>query len=40
MRQVVAYDICALVAYSTMTLEQAVTEVVHEKLAPPAARAG
>ena len=32
MRQVVAYDICALVAYRKMTLEQAVTEVVHEKL--------
>ena len=32
MRQVVAYDICALVAYRKLTLEQAVTEVVHEKL--------
>jgi beta-aspartyl-peptidase (threonine type) len=32
MRQVVAYDICALVAYRKMTLDQAVTEVVHEKL--------
>ncbi|HEY1491374.1 MAG TPA: isoaspartyl peptidase/L-asparaginase [Steroidobacteraceae bacterium] len=33
MRQVVAYDICALVAYRKLTLEAAVTEVVHEKLA-------
>ncbi len=32
MRQVVAYDICALVAYRKMTLEQAVTEVVQGKL--------
>ncbi len=32
MRQVVAYDICALVAYRKMTLEQAVNEVIHEKL--------
>jgi beta-aspartyl-peptidase (threonine type) len=32
MRQVVAYDICALVAYRKMTLEQAVTEVIHEQL--------
>ena len=32
MRQVVAYDICAMVAYRHLTLEQAVTEVVHEKL--------
>jgi L-asparaginase / beta-aspartyl-peptidase len=32
MRQAVAYDICALVAYRKLTLEQAVTEVVHEKL--------
>ena len=32
MRQLVAYDICALVAYRKMTLEQAVTEVIHEKL--------
>jgi L-asparaginase / beta-aspartyl-peptidase len=32
MRQVVAYDICALVAYKHLTLEQAVTEVVQGKL--------
>jgi beta-aspartyl-peptidase (threonine type) len=32
MRQLVAYDICALVAYKKMTLEQAVTEVVQGKL--------
>jgi L-asparaginase / beta-aspartyl-peptidase len=32
MRQLVAYDICAMVAYRHLTLEQAVTEVVHEKL--------
>jgi L-asparaginase / beta-aspartyl-peptidase len=31
-RQVVAYDICALVAYQHLTLAQAVTEVIHEKL--------
>jgi L-asparaginase / beta-aspartyl-peptidase len=31
-RQVVAYDICALVAYKHLTLAQAVTEVMHEKL--------
>jgi beta-aspartyl-peptidase (threonine type) len=32
MRQLVAYDICALVAYRHLTLEQAVNEVIHEKL--------
>ncbi len=32
MRQLVAYDICALVAYGHLTLERAVSEVVHEKL--------
>ena len=32
MRQLVAYDICALVAYGHLTLERAVNEVVHEKL--------
>ena len=31
-RQVVAYDICALVAYQHLTLAQAVTQVIHEKL--------
>jgi beta-aspartyl-peptidase (threonine type) len=31
-RQVVAYDICALIAYKHLTLAQAVTEVLHEKL--------
>jgi beta-aspartyl-peptidase (threonine type) len=31
-RQVVAYDICALVAYKHLTLAQAVNEVIHEKL--------
>jgi L-asparaginase / beta-aspartyl-peptidase len=31
-RQVVAYDICALMAYRKLTLAQAVNEVVHEKL--------
>jgi L-asparaginase / beta-aspartyl-peptidase len=31
-RQVLAYDICALVAYSHLTLQQAVHEVIHEKL--------
>ncbi len=31
-RQVVAYDICALIAYKHLTLAQAVTEVIHEKL--------
>ena len=31
-RQVLAYDICALVAYRHLTLQQAVHEVIHEKL--------
>ena len=31
-RQVVAYDICALVQYRHLTLAQAVREVIHEKL--------
>ncbi|HTT43863.1 MAG TPA: isoaspartyl peptidase/L-asparaginase [Steroidobacteraceae bacterium] len=31
-REVVAYDICALMSYRKMTLEQAVTEVVQRKL--------
>jgi beta-aspartyl-peptidase (threonine type) len=31
-RQVVAYDVCALVAYRKLTLAQAVNEVIHEKL--------
>jgi L-asparaginase / beta-aspartyl-peptidase len=31
-RQVVAYDICALVQYRHLTLERAVHEVIHEKL--------
>jgi beta-aspartyl-peptidase (threonine type) len=31
-RQVAAYDICALIAYKHLTLAQAVTEVIHEKL--------
>jgi L-asparaginase / beta-aspartyl-peptidase len=31
-RQVVAYDVCALVAYKKLTLAQAVNEVIHEKL--------
>jgi len=31
-RQVIAYDICALVAYKHETLEQAVNEVIHGKL--------
>jgi len=31
-RQVIAYDICALVAYRHLSLEQAVHEVIHRKL--------
>jgi len=31
-RQVLAYDICALVAYRHLSLQQAVHEVIHEKL--------
>ena len=31
-RQVLAYDICALVAYRHLTLQQAVHEVIHDKL--------
>ena len=31
-RQVLAYDICALVAYRHLTLQQAVHEAIHEKL--------
>ncbi|HYM28313.1 MAG TPA: isoaspartyl peptidase/L-asparaginase [Steroidobacteraceae bacterium] len=31
-RQVLAYDICALLAYRHLTLQQAVHEVIHEKL--------
>jgi len=31
-RQVLAYDICALMAYKKLTLSQAVTEVIHGKL--------
>jgi len=31
-RQVVAYDICALVKYRRLTLAQAVRELIHEKL--------
>jgi beta-aspartyl-peptidase (threonine type) len=31
-RQVLAYDVCALMAYKKLTLEQAVNEVIHVKL--------
>ena len=38
-RTVVAHDICAQVEYQHEPLEQAVNEVLHGKLTPPAARA-
>src|SRR5262249_20333988 len=40
MRQLVAYDICALVAYRKMTLEQAVSGVVPGQLRTPGGRGG
>jgi beta-aspartyl-peptidase (threonine type) len=39
-RQVVAYDICALMAYKKLTLSQAVTEVIHGKLAAAGGEGG
>ncbi len=39
-RQVAAYDICALMAYKHLTLAQAVTEVIHEKLAASGGEGG
>ncbi len=39
-RQVVAYDICALMAYRKLTLAQAVTEVIHGKLSAAGGEGG
>jgi beta-aspartyl-peptidase (threonine type) len=39
-RQVVAYDICALMAYKKLSLSQAVTEVIHGKLAAAGGEGG
>ena len=39
-RGVIAYDICALVGYKHLTLEQAVTEVIHGKLASAGGEGG
>jgi L-asparaginase / beta-aspartyl-peptidase len=39
-RQVLAYDICALMAYKKLTLAQAVSEEIHNRLAPAGGEGG
>ena len=39
-REVVAYDICALMAYTQLTLSQRRAEVIHEKLAAAGGEGG